>query len=53
VSTYWLVREFEVRENWRVIVGKLTKPEVLNLEESKWWGMMTSPRGDVDPRMQA
>jgi hypothetical protein len=32
-----------------VLVWKLPKPEVPE-EESKWWGMMMSPGGDVDPR---
>jgi hypothetical protein len=48
-STVWPVQEFRVRENWSVLVWKLPKPEVLKPEESKWWGMMTSPGGDVDP----
>jgi hypothetical protein len=26
-------------------------PEVLKLKESKGWGMMTSPGGDVDPKI--
>jgi hypothetical protein len=26
-------------------------PEVSKPEESKWWGMMTSGGGDVDPRI--
>jgi hypothetical protein len=32
-----------------VLVWKLLKIEVPKPEESKWWGMMKSPGGDVDP----
>jgi hypothetical protein len=32
-----------------VLVWKLPKPEVPKPEEPKWWGMMMSPGGDVDP----
>jgi hypothetical protein len=44
------VREFRVQENWSVLVWKILKPEVSKPKESKWWGMMMSPGGDVDPR---
>jgi hypothetical protein len=46
MSTDWPVREIGVRENWKCASVKLPKPE-----ESKRWGMMMSPGGDVDPRI--
>jgi hypothetical protein len=49
VSTSWPVWEFRVRENWSVLVWKLLNFEVAKPEDSKWWGMMMLPRGDVDP----
>jgi hypothetical protein len=41
--SYYL--EFDVRENWSVLVWNLLKPQSprSEVEESKWCGMMTSP----------
>jgi hypothetical protein len=43
----WLVWEIGVREIWKC--ASVETLEVLKLEESKGWGTMTSPGGDVDP----
>jgi hypothetical protein len=49
VATDWPVWELEVRENWKCASMKTLK--VPKPEESKWWGMMMSPGGDVDPKI--
>jgi hypothetical protein len=43
----WLVQEIGVQENWKC--ASVETPEVPKPEQSKWWGMMMSPGGDVDP----
>jgi hypothetical protein len=45
----WPVQEFGVQEDWSVLVCKLMKPEVSKPKDSKWWHMMMSLGGDVDP----
>jgi hypothetical protein len=47
VATDWPVHEFRVWENWKC--DSMKTLEVSKPEESKWWGIMTSPGGDVDP----
>jgi hypothetical protein len=47
--TDWSVWEFRVWENWKC--ASMETPEVLKPEESKGWGTMTSPGGDVDPKI--
>jgi hypothetical protein len=49
METYWPVQEFRVQENWKC--DSMETPEVLKPEEPKWRGTMTSPKGDVDPRI--
>jgi hypothetical protein len=46
MATIWPVREIRVWENWKC--ASVETPEVLKPEESKWWGMMMPPGGDVD-----
>jgi hypothetical protein len=41
------VTDWPVRENWKC--ANMETPKVPKPEEPKRWGMMMSPRGDVDP----
>jgi hypothetical protein len=41
--------EFRVWENWKC--ASVETLEALKPKEPKWWGMMTSPGGDVDPKI--
>jgi hypothetical protein len=45
----WPVQEIRVQENWKC--ASVKTPEALKPEERKWWGTMTSPGGEVDPRI--
>jgi hypothetical protein len=49
MAIFWLVQEIGVRENWKCSI--VETPEFLKPKESKGWGMMMSPGGDVDPRI--
>jgi hypothetical protein len=49
MATDWPVREWGFWENWKC--ASMKTPKVLKPEESKWWGTMTSPGGDVEPKI--
>jgi hypothetical protein len=49
MATDWPVWECRVRENWKC--DSMKTSEVLNPKEPKSWGMMMSPRSDVDRRI--
>jgi hypothetical protein len=45
----WLVQEIGVQENWKCASVETLKFRKTN--EPKWWGTMTSPGGDMDPKI--
>ena len=49
MAEVWPVQEIGFWENWKC--ASVETLEVPNPEEPKWWGMMMSLGGDVDPKI--